>query len=923
MNNNDGCNTDDLPDFHQQIRVATKVKFGLNWVLRKTEVNPMIVVVLLIFGLCIAPVKAQERSSQAGSKAVQLDRNILNGFVKQHCIRCHGPSEQEGDLRLDQLSDSLSSNVVAGRWQEVLDALNLGDMPPKGEPSPTDQELEPVLEHLTNSLLEARKRLAETGGDVFLRRINRREYRNTIEDLFGFTIPVDLIPEDDIANGYDTVGQDQLFSAYHFNDYFTAAETIVRSGLFWSDRPRVESSVKVTEGEEYNERLDKYVRTYDKKMARIAAGDSLDKLGFDDEKQKELYINRYDPRAGVRKNYLEKTHADKGMFLEENVFRALEASFNYEALDPRGEYQFRVVAGLTPGNHPDFRKFMEIKDANGPIVSLLKIDGTIESPGTRELIIRPKMDQKRLNLKVTENRVRSLKIEEYVKQVNPRGSNSVIWLDRMELEGPFYKDVPFFETLYDKFVGKGKFKSDNTDKRNSKKKKRKTKKSKTNTQQVVPLAENTADRKLEDQNAKQFIQTFATKAFRNRVPSSEYLDKLYQIYFERREQNQSMTEALVTPLAMVISSPSFLYLMEEQPAEKSKSVSQAEFANRLSYFLWSRLPDAELLNIVAEGKLYDPVVLKSQVKRMLDHPNRWALSEGFISQWAELARFDDIGIDQTKHVSFNDGIRHSARLEVQHFFDTLIAENLAVDQLIDSDFVVVNRLLAQHYGLNHELADDEFQKVNLPADSPRGGLVGQTAFLTMGSNGERSSPIIRGVLITEKFLNQEVASPPANVPELATASEKPLPVMESVKLHREKAQCASCHAKLDPIGFGLENFDLLGQWRDNETVGNIGKKKGAKKSSVPVRAEGTFPNGMKFRNIEQFKSALLNQKELVARSITEGMLSYALGRHLEFSDDQAIDEICQTSKQNNDRVGDLVYAIVSHPIFRRSDRSKN
>ena len=874
---------------------------------------------LLVVGSAFAAPPSEPAS--ANQETVNLNPEVLSGFIQSHCRKCHGPKKQEGELRLDSLSLKIGNSEQAQRWQDVLDALNLGEMPPKDEPSPTARELEPVLEHLTNSLLVARKRLAETGGDVFLRRMNRREYRNTIEDLFGFTVPVDLIPEDDIAEGYDTIGQDQLFSAYHFNDYLAAAETIVRSGLFWSDRPRVKPSTKVTEGEEYNGRLKKYVREYDKKMARIAAGDSLDKLGFDDEKQKQLYINRYDLRAGVRKSYLEKPHADTGIFLEENVFRALEAGFIHGTLDPRGTYQFRVVAGLTPGDHPDVRKFVEIKDANGPILGVLRIDGSIESPGTKELVIQPKLDQKRLNLKVTENRVRSLKIDQYVRQVDPRGSMSVIWLDRMEMEGPFYKEVSFFESLYDKLVGKGKLRSGTSDKRDSRKKNRRTKPSRTDSEPVVSLAENTTvDRKLEDQNAKKFIQTFATRAFRNRTPSSEYLDKLYQIYFERREQNQSMTEALVTPLAMVISSPSFLYLMEEQPAERTASVSQAELANRLSYFLWSRSPDAELLNVVDEGKLYDPVVLRHQVKRMLTHPNRWALSEGFISQWAELSRFDDIGIDQTKHVAFNDGIRHSARLEVQHFFDTMIAENLAVDQLIDSDFVVVNGVLAQHYGLNHQPAGDQFQKVSLPADSPRGGLLGQTAFLTMGSNGERSSPIIRGVLVAEKFLNQSIASPPANVPELATASEKPLPVMETVKLHREKAQCASCHANLDPIGFGLENFDLLGQWRDNEIVGNIGNKKGARKSSIPVRAEGSFPNGMEFKNIEQFKSALLEQKELMARSITEGMLAYALGRHLEFSDDQAVDEICQTSKQNNDRVGELVYAIVSHPIFRRSDR---
>ena len=212
---------------------------------------------------------------------------------------------------------------------------------------------------------------------------------------------------------------------------------------------------------------------------------------------------------------------------------------------------------------------------------------------------------------------------------------------------------------------------------------------------------------------------------------------------------------------------------------------------------------------------------------MLDHPNRWALAEGFMAQWADLKRFDDIAIDLDKHHHFNNGIRRSARLEVQHFFDTLIEENLSIDQLIDSDFAVIDGLLASQYDIDLPESGNHFRKVTLPTSSPRGGMLGQMAFLTAGSNGERSSPIIRGVLVAEKFLHQTIASPPANVPELAAASDKALPVKEIVELHQRKAQCASCHRKLDPIGFGLENFDVLGRWRDEEIVGNIGKKRGA------------------------------------------------------------------------------------------------
>ncbi|MCP4776001.1 MAG: DUF1592 domain-containing protein [Planctomycetaceae bacterium] len=362
--------------------------------------------------------------------------------------------------------------------------------------------------------------------------------------------------------------------------------------------------------------------------------------------------------------------------------------------------------------------------------------------------------------------------------------------------------------------------------------------------------------------------------------------------------------------------------MENSAAGDDRSLSDQEFANRISHFLWSRSADEALREAAADGKLSDPLVLKAHIDRMLQSPASWALSEGFFSGWADLERFDNIAIDETQHITFNSGIRESARLEVQHFFDTMVKENLGLTELIDSDFVVVNDLLASHYGLQPPGAGAGFQKVHLPADSPRGGLLGMTAFLTMGSNGERSSPIIRGSLIMEKFLNRKPPPPPPNVPELALASDEPLAVKDIVELHRKKPQCASCHSRFDPLGFGLENFDLLGQWRDKETVGNIGKKSGkGRVKQIPIRAEGVFPSSQHaFKDLAEFRAGLMEEKQLLARSMTEGLLSYGLGRHLEFADGQIVDEICAQAERDDLRIGNLIFTIVNHPIFRRADR---
>ena len=198
-------------------------------------------------------------SLEHDSHAVILDSEILSGFLHEHCTRCHGPKEQNGETRLDTLEFKIANNDTALHWQEVLDALNLGEMPPEDEPAPTEEQLQKVLAHLTEALTESKKRLSETGGDVVLRRMNRREYKYTIDQLFGLRVPEDLLPPDDIAEGYDTVGHDQQFSSYQFDNYFSAAKTIVKVALDWVDQPRERAQVHQSEPERANSKTQSYI----------------------------------------------------------------------------------------------------------------------------------------------------------------------------------------------------------------------------------------------------------------------------------------------------------------------------------------------------------------------------------------------------------------------------------------------------------------------------------------------------------------------------------------------------------------------------------------------------------------------------------------------------------------------------------------
>lgn len=828
-------------------------------------------------------------AASESSFAVELDQKILNGFLENYCIGCHGPEKQKGETRLDTLTRQIANSDTALHWQEVLDVLNLGEMPPDDEPGPSPNELKQVLSHLTEALSQSKKRLSETGGDTALRRINRREYKNTIDGLFGLRVPDELLPPDDISESYDTVGHDQQFSSYHFEDYFRTAKSIVEVALKWVDQPRSEAKHSVNQPEERaNKHLQSYVAEYDKKMARIKAGATHAEVGIEDEKQLQLFIKRYDSRAGGRKRYLKRPYADRGLFLSD-AGSSSHAVGSYQInMDPRATYKFRFAAALAQKTS-SIRHFLKCRVGDRTI-GYFKVDGSFEKPSLHEIEYRAFLSDNRVGFNVTENRG-NVSLGTYLRNIGHKGEwSSSIWVDRLEVEGPFYPNASsFFEINYQNSL-------------------------------VTLEVQN------EDELAKRFLVTFMKEAFRQRDPTAEFVDRVCQVYQLNRENKRSIKESLITPLAMVLSSPSFLYLMEETPLTGKRIVSDAELANRISYFLWSRPADGNLLKASASGKLSDPIILRETVDEMLKHPNSWSLAEGFFSQWADLKRFDEIAINEAEHIGFNNGIRESARLEAQHMFHRMVKENRSLTNLINSDFTVINDLLAFHYGLKPPNKGSQFAKVSLPADSPRGGLIGTTAFLTMGSNGERSSPIIRGALLMEKFLHREPSPPPPNVPELALASDKALSVKEIVDLHRKKAQCASCHNSFDPLGFGLENFDLLGQWRDMETVGNVGKKHSKsvqKKKRIPIQPEGVFPKtNSSFKNLEEFRAGLIDHKHLLTRSIAEGLLSYGLGRHIEFADQQAIDEICKTAAGNNEQIRDLIFEIVKHPVFRRADKPK-
>ena len=431
-------------------------------------------------------------------------------------------------------------------------------------------------------------------------------------------------------------------------------------------------------------------------------------------------------------------------------------------------------------------------------------------------------------------------------------------------------------------------------------------------QLIYPAAP--ADRKKpipwKDKDASKLIRRFAFRAFRGTMPANEYVEQLVNLFRSNRKEGQEFKKAMTEPLAIVLASPQFLFLQEATEADSGRHLlTDRELAIRLSYFLWSCPPDEELSQLASGGKLSDEAELRRQVDRMLKDPKAMAFYEGFMSQWADLQRFDAITVDPKQFVHFSDGLRQSARREVIEFFKSLVEENLPAANLIDSDFVVVDPLLRDHYELRDgfTLAENEFGKLDLPDGSPRGGLLGQMAFLTLGSNGQRSSPVIRGAWVMEKFLHSPPPPPPPNVPELGSASRKPVTNREMVVLHQSQTVCSSCHKRMDVIGFGLENFDTIGRWRDTEVVG---------KKQVPIQPGGTLPSGAAFKDVHELKALLLTQKHWLALELCESMTAYGIGRTIEFGDANALYAILRKINPQDYRIGTMIAEIVASPLFR-------
>jgi len=416
--------------------------------------------------------------------------------------------------------------------------------------------------------------------------------------------------------------------------------------------------------------------------------------------------------------------------------------------------------------------------------------------------------------------------------------------------------------------------------------------------------------------ARKVARSLAREAYR-RPPSEAEQDVLLRVFDLGRENKLAYPEALRLMLKAVLVSPQFLFITPAMGAESGRSIiplDDHQLASRLSYLLWSTMPDDELSALADRGILHEPAVLKAQVKRLLEDPRSRALFDGFGAQWLGLGSLESKTFDTDKFPQMTGAMRAAMYDEARLFFESVVRENRSVVRFVDSDYTFLNGTLAALYGLDKQVTGSRWRKVKL-ADANRGGILGMPGILAVTSFPNRTSPVKRGVWVLEQVLGEHVPPPPPDVPALEKQEQKTIENMtlrQRTELHLKDPTCANCHKVLDPIGFGLENFDAIGRWRDQDDAGGA------------IDAAGELPGGKHFTSPKELKAIIAARKSDLARNVTEKLLAYALCRQLEGYDEIVVDHLLETIANDGYRMQTLITEIVtSYPFMNRRIKESN
>lgn len=815
-------------------------------------------------------------------------------YFSQYCHRCHGKTTQKGDRRLDQFPVDLTADGDAvDLLEEALDAMNLGEMPPnkKGVTQPPVDQTRHVIKWITEYLRETSS--ASASATTTLRRLNRFEYSNTLRDLLGLhTESFDLtsdFPADAIEHGFDNNGDALTLSDYQLQRYLDVAEAALDDTSFFGVQQPQSQAWRYT-GADFNG-----VTSYERAPVtwRLIVNSETMEIGHGQPSERHAnFVKAFVKQGGapadgwytIRVRAAAANRLDHGYehkeFQRYKTFplkMALWIAPEARLLDKSAADQRRLVKvwDLPDGAPEVFTQRVWLSKGAIPFTSWtngLSSKGNIRRVAEKyhPEVIRATKTQldsaqlgnaknKALVAKLLKNKNNKLLSEVY------HGPRVRLW--GMDIEGPHFDQWP--PESHRLIFG-----------------------NETNAAKV---------------DIDRIVLRFASRTFRQAVEPDDV--KHYADFIRTRiESGDSPATAIKLGFAAILTSPRFLYL-DEGNEEAEPRLTQLELTSRLSYFLWSSMPDAELLSAAKSGRLSDPDELRSRVDRMLRDEKADAFVEHFTDSWLRINILGSMPPDLKAFGSYyDDRLETFFKEETRLFFADLVETNGSILNLLDSDYTFINDAIAKHYGIEG-VHGEHFRRVALKPEHHRGGLLGQGSVLTLTANGIETSPVVRGVWVLENIFATPTSPPPPDVEPLEPDTRGTTTIREQLSKHRNVAACVDCHRKIDPAGFALEFYDPVGGYRSSYPA------RGGK--GPPVDGSGQLPSGESFKDEQGLKQLLVDRKERFAEALTEKLLTYGTGRSMTFQDHSEIKQIAAACAENGYGLRDLILRVVTSNTFQR------
>lgn len=729
-------------------------------------------------------------------------KQVLQPFLTAHCYDCHNAEMKSGGLNLEAFQTAAAVAQDREKWEEVLNKIRSGEMPPTGLPRPKAADVQTVTRWLEQLFEQLDQQAKPDPGRVTARRLNRVEYANTVRDLLAVDFrATQEFPVDDSGGGFDNIADVLTISPVLMEKYLAAAERIA---------------------------------------ARAIGADPLPKKPIEAEySRRTTNVRQLDPST------VEVTHR----------------------IEWDGEYIIRF--GL-PGERSAEAK---------PVTMSFSMDGKllhsmpVETKPSKLVYFDPYS-------------------EEEMRLFLPEGDHTfrAAFLNDEFVKGLARND--YYNNRKNKFIGSiifvGPFP---------------TKTEKASRKKILLCDPSSGAACVE-----KIIATLAHRAYRRPVTKSEIasLLRLASTAKGGGSEGLSIEQGIQVAIQAMLVSPHFLFRIERDlaPTDPAKihKISDLELASRLSYFLWSSMPDDELLGLAETGKLRAPGILDAQVKRLLADERAAALADNFAGQWLETRNLDVVKPDPQKFPAWGPELRDAMKAETRMFFEAMLRENRPLSDFLDARFTFLNELLAKHYGIEGVTGAD-FRRVELQTNQ-RGGILAQASVLTVSSYPTRTSPVIRGKYLLENILGTPPPPPPPNVPTLnEDAVGNVGSLRQQLEKHRSNPTCASCHSRMDVLGFGLENYDAIGRWRTLD-------------GKFPIDSSGTFPNGKSFASPAEMRTLLKSELPDFARCLTQKMLTYALGRAVERYDRRTVNEIQRKLTASDYKFQTLIFEIVQSLPFQ-------